>query len=404
MGLFYRKSINLGGGLRLNLSKSGIGVSSGIRGLRVGVSPSGKSYIAGGRGGVYFRQYAHANKMGRSSYEERTNLYSKSREVYQQPEFINSLLPIEFNLNNTGIVTVSIVLIVSSIASVLYSPYLLIVSLLSFIGILSIATLNIIAGFKLFKSKRMIKKQKYDDLIIYLEQILKKGRLKQYDHYIIYNVYQNIIMPIIEDLAISEKEKEVLGFFENVINKADLSIINAYFYSRLVSKFTQDKYLDPKEEAFLVRYSNIFKMYDKDKSEIDKGVKYFKELRVFEENPLEKITPSVDIGEECYLETECKTMKYKSLRSFTSGGSRYSEKSYVADKEGKLFITDTKLYMVGQGSSKYLLKNLVSTELDPRDNVIEISLLNRQTPLYISTPDNFKVLIAINKAKAQEIT
>lgn len=35
MGLRFRKSINLGGGARLNLSKSGVGFSVGTKGARV---------------------------------------------------------------------------------------------------------------------------------------------------------------------------------------------------------------------------------------------------------------------------------------------------------------------------------------------------------------------------------
>ncbi len=42
--------------LRFNLSKSGIGVSSGIKGLRVGTGPRG-TYIHAGRGGLYYREY-----------------------------------------------------------------------------------------------------------------------------------------------------------------------------------------------------------------------------------------------------------------------------------------------------------------------------------------------------------
>jgi Protein of unknown function (DUF4236) len=54
MGMFFRKSVKLGP-IRLNFSKSGVGVSAGIRGLRAGVSSQGKTYIAGGRYGMYFR-------------------------------------------------------------------------------------------------------------------------------------------------------------------------------------------------------------------------------------------------------------------------------------------------------------------------------------------------------------
>lgn len=54
MGWYLRKSVRMGP-VRWNLSKSGIGMSVGVRGLRVGTGPRG-SYIAGGRGGLYFRQ------------------------------------------------------------------------------------------------------------------------------------------------------------------------------------------------------------------------------------------------------------------------------------------------------------------------------------------------------------
>ena len=41
MGLRFRKSINLGP-LRINLSKSGVGFSVGVKGFRVGISAKGK--------------------------------------------------------------------------------------------------------------------------------------------------------------------------------------------------------------------------------------------------------------------------------------------------------------------------------------------------------------------------
>lgn len=54
MGLYIRKALRVGP-VRFNLSTSGIGVSSGVRGFRVGTGPRG-NYVHVGRGGVYFRQ------------------------------------------------------------------------------------------------------------------------------------------------------------------------------------------------------------------------------------------------------------------------------------------------------------------------------------------------------------
>jgi hypothetical protein len=55
MGFYFRKAFSFGP-LRLNLSKSGAGVSVGVKGARIGVTPGGRAYVHAGRGGFYFRQ------------------------------------------------------------------------------------------------------------------------------------------------------------------------------------------------------------------------------------------------------------------------------------------------------------------------------------------------------------
>lgn len=54
MGFYLRKAFSFAP-LRLNLSRSGLGMSVGVRGARVGVGPRG-SYVHVGRGGLYYRQ------------------------------------------------------------------------------------------------------------------------------------------------------------------------------------------------------------------------------------------------------------------------------------------------------------------------------------------------------------
>ena len=54
MGWYLKKAFRLGP-IRLNLSKSGIGVSTGVKGFRVGTGPRGP-YIHAGRGGIYYRK------------------------------------------------------------------------------------------------------------------------------------------------------------------------------------------------------------------------------------------------------------------------------------------------------------------------------------------------------------
>lgn len=54
MGFYIRKAFNFGP-FRINVSKSGVGASVGVKGLRVSSGPRGTELHAG-RGGVYYRE------------------------------------------------------------------------------------------------------------------------------------------------------------------------------------------------------------------------------------------------------------------------------------------------------------------------------------------------------------
>jgi hypothetical protein len=65
MPFYIRKSLSFGP-IRFNLSKSGLGVSAGIRGFRVGTGPRG-NYVQMGRGGLYYRTSLNGSRVPASS-------------------------------------------------------------------------------------------------------------------------------------------------------------------------------------------------------------------------------------------------------------------------------------------------------------------------------------------------
>jgi DNA segregation ATPase FtsK/SpoIIIE, S-DNA-T family len=65
MSFFLRKSLRFGP-IRFNLSKSGIGVSAGVKGLRIGKGPRG-NYVSAGRGGIYYRKTLGGKTTGQSA-------------------------------------------------------------------------------------------------------------------------------------------------------------------------------------------------------------------------------------------------------------------------------------------------------------------------------------------------
>ena len=81
MGFYFRKSVNLGG-LRFNFSKSGVGVSTGVKGFRVGSGPRG-NYVQMGRNGVYYKKTWRNRK-------NRVNKHSNTQNIkkYNQNNYI----------------------------------------------------------------------------------------------------------------------------------------------------------------------------------------------------------------------------------------------------------------------------------------------------------------------------
>ena len=55
MGFTYRKSKNLGGGVRLNTGKKNIGLSAGVKGAHVSVNSKGRIGLSLGIPGTNFR-------------------------------------------------------------------------------------------------------------------------------------------------------------------------------------------------------------------------------------------------------------------------------------------------------------------------------------------------------------
>lgn len=79
MGIYVRKSIRVGL-MRFNLSKSGVGASIGMKGLRFGTGPRG-NYIHIGAGGVYYRASLSPNLVPRNR-KKVLNVSDESRIEY----------------------------------------------------------------------------------------------------------------------------------------------------------------------------------------------------------------------------------------------------------------------------------------------------------------------------------
>lgn len=90
MGFRYRKSINLGGGFRINLSKSGVGYSWGTKGYRITKTASGKTrrtYSIPGTGLSYVSETGQNRNSQRNRSQNNAPNYrpTTTEPTYQQP-------------------------------------------------------------------------------------------------------------------------------------------------------------------------------------------------------------------------------------------------------------------------------------------------------------------------------
>ena len=95
MGFRYRKSINLGGGFRINISKSGIGYSYGVKGFRKTKTARGTTrttYSIPGTGLSYVQEEGRKKNPSHNSgqYPDRKNIPSEDSNHYDMREIANA--------------------------------------------------------------------------------------------------------------------------------------------------------------------------------------------------------------------------------------------------------------------------------------------------------------------------
>lgn len=80
MGFYFRKSVNLGG-LRFNFSKSGVSVSTGVKGFRIGSGPRG-NYVQIGKNGIYYRKIWGNSKNKANEHNKTQNIRRYNQNTY----------------------------------------------------------------------------------------------------------------------------------------------------------------------------------------------------------------------------------------------------------------------------------------------------------------------------------
>lgn len=335
MPFYIRKSFGAGP-LRLNLSKSGFGLSAGVTGARVGLSSDGRMYVHGGRHGLYYRKYFSKTKPdGEGTLHDQfidTGVTFPSRipkpPVIVEPQYwwTHPILPL--------------------IGAGLVSPWIIIDSI-AWIGVFFFLGL---AWW--FRSSRASSAKKRLAGVESIQALMDQG-LPPTDG------------PWPQDWI----DVAAMDWMEGLL--AD---------HRIDSEEKQ------RVQVMIDQWPVSLSVEDHLRASVD----YYHDLFMLMDGPLEPLsnpTREPQRDEVIYFEANpSRLLKLQVLKRFQRQGVRYTQRGFELEIEGTFRITSKVIEFDDGYARAYKLKHIQSVELRVDDEILQIQLANRKNPLHVSTP------------------
>lgn len=392
MAFYLRKGINFGP-LRVNLSKSGLGLSAGVTGARIGINSQGRSYVHGGRHGLYYRKNLGAVGSGtrpsigqRQSVTEEeiftdTGLTYAANTAFDKKEV---LFPDIFQKNNP----------------------LLLVGGFSFLGIslligdlslkLGVAVLGLfmLVYYNKQRSKRNNMLLAFDTLKnlkpLDQNQISWKNNTNSLDH-----KSKADLAPIILNSWLEKQltEGEILNLNELSeslpIEKELIQEIAISQYTEAVEFVLADHQLNHSEQELISRIESSWgipeSMIHAEKELIEK----FQHLRQLQIEPLTPVKLSrTAVGKElAFFEGQGRLLQQRILETWQADKVRYKTVGFQLDMEGTIRVTDRVLEIQeGRNTRSYPIRKVRDIYLDTKGGAVEIFIDGRKNPLIMTSP------------------
>ena len=367
MGFYIRKSFRAGP-VRLNLSKSGLGLSAGVKGFRVGSGPRG-NYVHAGRGGLYYRKNLGSNTKYRSTSQ-----------------------------NSAG--SIGIVGVIIALVLIIFVGQWFVENPAVFIFIVAIAAL--IAGIMFYKKasrdKAIAEYKKILDEIFVLETLeFNEEKLKGIKNKLVHdckaeseeieqNIYNAVLDKIIDDDEITPKERETIKKLESIISISDsnktetkLEIFKSYYLNAIEDRLITNSEIDT--------LNNIVEGLGINDSDIKKEMQTVKEIIKMQTlepplPPLETVPATIQKSEKAFYSSMGKVLSRKKAPKNSS-----SEYEYSIRKEGNLIVTNKRVLVINDGTTAIKVADILDIDVDIDRRFIIISKGSSATPTIIQTEE-----------------
>lgn len=401
MGWGIRKSFRVGP-MRVNLSKSGIGASVGLKGARVGISSRGQSYVAGGKGNLFFRENLSSgrNSTGDSSGGTKTSHGLDTTSFVDTGVCYPSLIKSQSSSldlipalpKNSGIGCLASV----AILIFLWHPEISII-----IGLLCLYIYIRIAFSKRKREKlcedlnNIVKSldsgEDLDRILNIVKEIKYSGIFRK-----CFN--ESMLLLIIQyasgRMASGQSLLKSKFMTSNLLELLDIPSERAnqilkFNFDSILRSYLEDHFLDDQEEKHLRNYIEIAELKNEDISSQTKLINNMSAVRGYLANGLKPINVNIKLqrGEECYISSPARFLKEKQISRHQMSGTVYKEMGYEIDKEGIVYLTNKRLLLVHDGTSNLDLQKILNIDVYPETNLLTLARDGRERPFLITVPD-----------------
>lgn len=408
MGFYLRKGFNFGP-LRVNLSKSGLGLSAGVTGARIGINSQGRAYVHGGRHGLYYRKNlpmgskssssSSLGKISNSGWEEEiftdTGLTYKIMDLSRQKLVLEPLIsPVSKAYVYSGL---------SALLVGIFSTSMTFKLLMLLTGTL------LITWFILGKLRQKNLKKALGSLQRLDSHQQTEVNWIQYSRNVNQKHRKLLAMHALDAWLENQIRDGCLIALENLLSflpidrEKALSIALGH-YNDVVQNALVDHQLDESENAFIEAIEDNWSIPADEIEQERKLIESFRYLRQIQEEELPLISFSRNLvaSEKPYFEAEGRLLVLRVMDSWQSNKVRYKSKGYQLDMEGIIRISSRAVEIhEGRNIRSYPIRQVEDVHLSLGEGIVEVYLQNRKQPLVFTSPDLFEFSAVLLKASGQ---
>lgn len=408
MPFYLRKGLNFGP-IRVNLSKSGLGFSAGVKGARIGINSQGRSYVHGGRHGLYYRKQLGSIRGNDSFKGDFSRNQLETEDIFTDTGLSFPQLAVKKESVQLPTIPANshIKILYAGIGLIFIALFIKLIWVKAILGLLGVA-------FTFYHLRAKKTEKKFHKALLTLTQWETSEMNAERWNKTIENMNPDQAMvlgthalPAWLEKQVQEEKildiKQIKSFVS--LDPEAATAIAVDTYRDVVEQLLPDHQLSEAEEAFIKLLEDKWHIPQDDIQKEQKLIKRFQRLREIQLQELPEITFSRDLvrGEKAYFEGDGRLLNLRVLNSWQQNRVRYREMGYVLDMEGKVRISSRVLEIQeGRNSRSYPIRQVQDIHLSVEEGVIEVYLSNRKNPLIISSPELFEMAGILNRVSEMD--